>query len=40
MRCIGIAPEPTSLPADLVIPGFSNFGIKDLFGFDRAEPGI
>jgi len=40
MRCIGIAPDSTFLPADLVIPGFSNFGIEDLFGFDRAKPEI
>jgi len=40
MRCIGIAPKPTLLPADMVIPGFSNFGIEDLFSFDRANPGI
>lgn len=35
IRCIGIAPEPALLPADLVIPGFLNFGIKELCSFDR-----
>lgn len=40
MRCIGIAPEPALLPADMVIPNFSNFGIEDLLSFDRANPGI
>jgi len=40
MRCIGIAEKPASLPADLVIPGFSNFGIRELFDFDRVKPGV
>lgn len=40
MRCIGIAPKSTLLPADLVIPGFSNFGIKELFSFDKAKSRI
>jgi len=40
MRCIGIAKKSASLPADLLIPGFSNFGIRELLDFDRAKPGV